>query len=51
MRSLATDRDDRRPLLAPIVGCQDLHAESMSGTGKRRILEHAEQQSAVTGRV
>ncbi|WP_407074680.1 hypothetical protein [Pseudomonas sp. RTB3] len=39
---LAADRVDGRPLLALIVGCRDLHVEYMSGTGKRRILEHAE---------
>lgn len=38
---LAADRVDGRPLLALIVGRQDLHVEHISGTGKRRILEHA----------
>ncbi|GAB6405570.1 Mov34/MPN/PAD-1 family protein [Pseudomonas reinekei] len=43
---LASDRRDGRPLLALIVGCQDLHVEYMSGTGKRRILEHADLSHA-----
>lgn len=35
---LAADRRDGRPLLALIVGCNELHAEYMYATGARRIL-------------
>lgn len=38
---LAADRVDGRPLLALIVGWEDLHVEYMSPTGKRHPLEHA----------
>lgn len=35
---LAADRRDGRPLLALIVGCNELHVEYMYATGERRIL-------------
>ena len=41
---LAADRVDGRPLLALIVGCQDLHVEYMFGAGRRRVFEHAESR-------
>lgn len=39
---LAAGREDGRPLLALIVGCQDLHLEYMHFDGQRRLLRHAE---------
>jgi hypothetical protein len=38
---LAADRVDGRPLTGLIVGCRDLHAEYIFGSGKRLMLEHA----------
>ncbi|MFV3411233.1 Mov34/MPN/PAD-1 family protein [Pseudomonas sp. NY15436] len=40
-RKIAIDRQDGRPLLALIVGRQDLHIEYIFNTGNRKILRHA----------
>jgi integrative and conjugative element protein (TIGR02256 family) len=48
-QQLAVDRHDGRPLLAVIVGCQDLHVEYMFGSGKRHILGHSSGEEHVDG--